>query len=80
MNFEPTQNRLAFVLPTSFLKAELTFSTSNGPEAVRVPIQPGPQARQVVSTERLAKGTWLAQLIWSVGRQEYQDEKLIVVS
>ena len=80
MTFEPTQKQLAFVLPASILKADLTFTRRSGTaEDVYVPIQPGSKPRQVVSTAQLAKGTWLAQLNWSVGRLHYYHEKVIVV-
>lgn len=79
MTFEPTARLLAFVLPMSFKKGDMTFIASRTGEDVRMPIVAGSRPRQVVSTAHLAKGVWRARLHWSDGRQQYQEEKEIIV-
>ncbi|GAB4048897.1 hypothetical protein [Spirosoma litoris] len=79
MTFEPTAHVLAFVLPTSFKKGDLTFFSPKTGEDVRVPIAPGNRPRQVISTSQLSKGLWRALLHWSDGQKQYQDEKEILV-
>ncbi|GAB3494473.1 hypothetical protein GCM10027341_10680 [Spirosoma knui] len=80
MMFEPATQSVAFVLPSTFLKAELTFTrTPDSLDDIRVPITPGQASRYVVSTARLSKGRWRARLNWSTGQQQYHDEQDIFV-
>lgn len=80
MTFEPTAHQLAFVLPASFLKADILFRrVTNGTDEIRIPIIPAEKPRYVVSTARLAKGLWRVYLAWSDGRGQYHDEQQIQV-
>ncbi|MBC3787598.1 hypothetical protein [Spirosoma utsteinense] len=79
MTFEPTARLLAFVLPMSFKKGDMTFIATRTGEDVRMPIVASNRPRQVVSTAHLDKGVWRALLHWSDGRQQYQEEKEIIV-
>lgn len=79
MTFEPAAHLLAFVLPMSFKKGEVTFIASRTGEDVRVPIAPGDRPRHVISTAKLPKGVWRAFLRWSDGSIQYHEEKQIVV-
>lgn len=79
MTFEPASRVLAFVLPMSFKKGDVTFIASRSGEDIRVPIVPTNRARQVVSTAQLTKGIWRALLHWSDGQLQYQDEKEIII-
>lgn len=79
MTFEPASQVLAFVLPLSFKKGDVTFVAPRTGEDVRVPIAPTNRARQIVSTASLSKGVWRALLHWSDGHQQYQEEKEIIV-
>ncbi|MPR31857.1 FixH family protein [Salmonirosea aquatica] len=80
MTFEPAKRLLAFVLPSSFQKGDVTFFSATQASDFRVPIKPNGQARQLVPTDQLAKGRWLARLQWSDGRVYYSDEQEILVS
>ncbi|ADB39552.1 hypothetical protein [Spirosoma linguale] len=79
MTFEPTSHLLAFVLPMSFKKGDVTFVAPATGEDVRVPIMASNRPRKVVSTAQLAKGVWRAMLHWTDGQQQYQDEQQIIV-
>ena len=79
MTFEPTTHRLAFVLPFSFKKGDVTFIAAQTGEDIRVPIPPSDRPRHVVSTDCLTKGSWRARLHWSDGQAQYQQETDIVV-
>ena len=79
MTFEPTSRLLAFVLPMSFKKGDITFIAPRTGEDVRVPITPSDRPRHVVSTASLTKGIWKAFLRWSDGYTQYQEEKEIIV-
>ncbi len=79
MTFEPTAHLLAFVLPMSFKKGDITFVASRTGEDVRVPIAPSERPRHVISTDKLATGVWRAFLRWSDGYVQYQEEKEIFV-
>lgn len=79
MTFEPTSHALAFVLPMSFTKGDVTFSSPVTGEAVRVPVEPNNRPRHVISTAQLSKGIWRALLHWSDGQRQYQDEKEIMI-
>lgn len=80
MIFEPAKRRLAFVLPSSFQKGDVTFFPATESSDLRVPIKPNGESRQVIPTDRLSKGHWLARLQWSDGRVYYFDEKEILVT
>jgi len=80
MTFEPAKRLLAFVLPSSFQKGDVTFFPTTEASDFRVAIKPNGQSRHVVPTDRLAKGWWLARLQWSDGRVYYFDEKEILVT
>ena len=79
MTFEPNTHLLAFVLPMSFKKGDITFIAPRTGEDLRVPITPSNRPRHVVSTAALSKGIWKAFLRWSDGYVQYQEEKEIVV-
>lgn len=80
MTFEPASNLLAFVLPLSFRKGDLTFSrSSNNREEIHIPVAPDTKPRHVVSTAQLSRGIWRVRLNWSDGRQQYHDEKEISI-
>ncbi|GAB3949636.1 hypothetical protein GCM10028805_26220 [Spirosoma harenae] len=79
MTFEPTSRLLAFVLPMSFKKGDVTFTASRTGKHLQVPIQPSNRPRNVVSTAELTKGVWRAILRWSDGTFQYQEEKEIIV-
>ncbi|QIP15111.1 hypothetical protein G8759_22040 [Spirosoma aureum] len=80
MTFEPTSQLLAFVLPMSFRKGDLTFSrVSNGEENIKIQVTPTAKPRHIVSTAQLARGIWRVCLQWSDGRLQYLDEKVISV-
>ncbi|MBO0935416.1 FixH family protein [Fibrella sp. HMF5335] len=80
MTFEPAAHRLAFVLPLSFQKGDVTFyPTTQGPD-VRVAIEPDARPRHVISTAQLTKGVWVARLQWSDGQQQYYQEQELIVS
>lgn len=79
MTFEPIAHQLAFVLPLSFQKGDVTFyPTTKGPD-LRVAITPDAKPRHVISTAQLTKGLWVARLHWFDGQQQYfQEQELIV--
>lgn len=78
MTFEPSSQLLAFVLPLSFQKGDLTFYRANNLyDFIRFPVKPTAKPRQVFSTAHLSKGLWRVYLNWSDGRQQYHDEKEI---
>lgn len=80
MTFEPASQLLAFVLPMSFRKGDLTFSPTNSVrDEIHIPVAPDTKPRHVVSTAQLAKGIWRVVLNWSDGRLQYHDEKEISV-
>ncbi len=80
MTYKPSIRQLAFVLPLGFSKAEIIFTRHRqNYENRSFKVIPGQNPRHAVSTEALEKGTWLAQLIWSVGRAQYCQEKLIEI-
>ncbi|MGA0555323.1 hypothetical protein ACO2Q8_01630 [Larkinella sp. VNQ87] len=80
MTFEPTCQQLAFVLPESFMKAELTFQKRSAPESeIHLVVRPNQRARQVVSTRQLSQGLWKVMLNWWDGKSHYWTEKDINV-
>ncbi|WP_080059142.1 FixH family protein [Spirosoma aerolatum] len=80
MTFEPASQILAFVLPMSFLRCNLTFSKRNGiDDDIHIPVQPTSKSRYVVPTDKLAKGLWRVYLEWSDGRRQYHDEQEISI-
>ena len=79
MTFDPTAHRLAFVLPMSVKKGDITFTATRTGEDVRMPIPLTNCPRHVVSTEGLAKGIWRTLLYWSDGSIQYQQEAEIRV-
>ncbi|ARK09821.1 hypothetical protein [Fibrivirga algicola] len=80
MTFEPNAHLLAFVLPMSFRKGDVTFSPTESGEDVQVPIPPTNRPRHVVSTAQLTRGWWKAIVNWSDGYQQYLEEKVIFVA
>lgn len=80
MTFEPVDKLIAFVLPTSFRWADLTFSRlSSARESLRVSVRPDTKSRYVVSTAELDQGVWQVRLNWSDGSRQYHDEKEIQI-
>lgn len=80
MTFEPAAHLLAFVLPLSFQKGDVTFYPTTKGADVRVTVTPDTKARHVISTAQLTKGVWVARLQWSDGQQQYyQEQELFVV-
>lgn len=79
MTFEPADHVLAFVLPTSFKKGNVTFIEALTGQDIRVPITASNRPRRVVSTAQLTRGVWRALLHWSDGQQQYEQEKGISV-
>lgn len=79
MTFGPTAHLLAFVLPLSFRKGELTFIAASTGADVRMPITVSNQPRRVISTAQLTRGIWRALLHWSDGQQQYEQEQEINV-
>lgn len=79
MTYEPAKQQISFVLPDSFSKAELVLVLENPPEYVTIPITVGEKPYRSVSVEQFSRGTWLAQLNWTLGGYRYCDERLIEV-
>lgn len=79
MTFEPIAHLLAFVLPMSFRKGDLTFIANRTGERVSIPITLNNRSRQVVSTAELTKGVWRAVFHWSDGYTYYYEDKEIVI-
>lgn len=80
MNFEPSSRQLSFVLPSTFARAEVVFSSKSGvSEDIHIPINPTPAPRQVLSLAKLKSGRWQIRLNWSEGHQQYFDEKDIII-
>jgi len=80
MTYIPGTQQMAFVLPLYFTNAEVVFTKDAGSfDKISFKIYPNSKPRHVVSTEKLEKGFWLAQLIWSMGRSQYCDERLIEI-
>lgn len=83
MIYVPQNKYIAFVLPESFSKAEVTMScnstTINPQNFIRLNVRPGDSARYVVSTEQLSQGTWKVFLDWSDWQHWYHEEMEIVV-
>lgn len=80
MTYKPTTRQLAFVLPLYFSKAEIVFTRPRELfDSLTFRISPNLGARYEISTETLEKGTWTAQLLWSVGRSQFCQEKLIEI-
>ncbi|WP_221393527.1 hypothetical protein [Dyadobacter sp. NIV53] len=81
MTYKPTTQQMSFVLPLYFTKAEVVFTKGSGSlENISFQILEKTEPRHVVSTEKLEKGFWLAQLVWSMGRSQYCTEKLIEIA
>lgn len=74
MTYQAEQEKVTFVLPLYFAKAEVTFTRQSSDDGLTVPIIPANGPRVSISTRRFAKGFWLAQLTWSVGRQRFCSE------
>ena len=79
MTFEPAAHLLAFVLPISFRKGDVTFVAIRTSERVSIPITANSRSRHVVSTAQLTKGVWRVGLHWSDGYTQYQEDKEIVI-
>jgi hypothetical protein len=81
MTYKPSTQQLAFVLPLYFTNAEVVFTRDSGNlENIIFQIPSDSQPRHVVSTGKLGKGFWLAQLIWSMGRSRFCEEKMIEIN
>ena len=81
MTYKPITKQMSFVLPLYFTKAEVVFTKGNGsPENISFKIHQNAEPRHVISTEKLEKGFWLAQLVWTMGRSHYCTEKLIEIA
>lgn len=81
MTYKPNTQQVSFVLPLYFTKAEVVFTKGSGSlENISFQIHQNAEPRHVVSTEKLGKGFWLAQLVWSMGRSHYCTEKLIEIA
>lgn len=79
MTFEPIIHQLAFVLPQSCRKGDVTFCSVPDGQSIRYGIGPIDQPRHVVSTAQLTCGRWRARLQWSDGHHQYYEEKEIFV-
>ncbi len=80
MMYEPAKQQISFVLPDSCSKAELILVQENTlSEYVTIPIAAGEKPYRSVSVERFSRGTWLAQLNWTLGGHHYCDERMIIV-
>ncbi|GAA4406872.1 hypothetical protein GCM10023187_26850 [Nibrella viscosa] len=80
MVYQPEQQQVAFVLPDTMRKGEITFyRPSDRRQDFRVPIRPTRTSRQVVSTAFLQKGRWRVQLNWTDGRSEYYAEQEVYI-
>ncbi|MFC5412464.1 hypothetical protein ACFPMF_24280 [Larkinella bovis] len=81
MTFEPIHQQLAFVLPESFRKAEVTFQKKDHhDEEIHLVVQPNRRPRQVISTHQLSRGIWHVILNWWDGKSHYWSEKDILIS
>jgi hypothetical protein len=74
MVYQAEQEKVTFVLPLYFMKAEVTFTRKSADDWLTIPVAPGNGACFSISTRRFAKGFWLAQLVWSVGRDRFCSE------
>jgi len=74
MTYQSENQKITFVLPLYFAKAEITFTRQTGNENITIPVTAGEGPRVSVSTRKFEKGFWLAQLNWSVGRSRYCSE------
>jgi len=74
MTYQAEQEKVTFVLPLYFIKAEVTFTRQSTDEGLSLPLAPGNGPRVSISTHQFAKGFWLAQLTWSVGRERFCSE------
>lgn len=80
MNYLPKHQKIAFVLPVNFWKAEVVFQKLNTSfSRVTIPIKKSAQALLTVSTEGLSKGRWQVCLNWKVGNLNYFNERIIEV-
>lgn len=83
MIYEPRNKHIAFVLPESFSKAEVTMSCNtelfDPKNFIRLNVKPGDSSRYLVSTEKLSKGIWKVFLDWSDWEHWYHEEMEIVV-
>ncbi|WP_128543235.1 hypothetical protein [Larkinella soli] len=80
MNFEPTRNQLAVVLPATCRKAEVTFQKRfDAGDEVRLTLAPCRLSRQVIPTGQLSTGLWHVILNWWDGKSHYWREQDIMV-
>jgi len=81
MTYKPNIRQLVFVLPQYCSKAEIIFTKSRENIAHSImKVNPNSEPRYHISTEKLEKGIWIAQLLWSVGQSHYCAEKLIEIA
>jgi hypothetical protein len=81
MTYKPNSQKVTFVLPIYFTKAEMVFSkSSRNREDISIKISPSNKPFHAISTEILDKGQWLAQLIWSQGKSRFCSEQVIDIT
>ena len=81
MTYKPNTQQISFVLPLFFTKAEVVFTKRKGSlDNISFQVYPTSEPRHAVSTAKLDKGFWLAQINWSMGRDRYSTETLIEIA
>lgn len=76
MTYQPDQQQVIFVLPTSLQKGTITFyRPADRQQDFHVTIPAQHPTRQVISTQSLAKGNWRVQFSWSDGQRDYYKEE-----
>jgi len=80
MTYEPSRQQVAFVLPQSLRKGEITFyRPADRQQDFRLTIPADHGNRQLVSTARLAKGYWKVQFAWNDGTREFFSEQELFI-
>lgn len=78
MTYQADQQQIIVVLPSALQKGEINFyRPSDRQQDFRLTIPAEHPVRQVIPTEKLAKGNWRVQFTWSDGQREYYKEEQI---
>ncbi len=75
--YEPGRKQILVSLPGPVSRGEITlYRPSDRRQDVRIPVR---DARQIVSTARLAGGYWKIQVVWSDGQVDYFSEEELFI-
>jgi hypothetical protein len=78
MTYQADQQQIVFVLPNALQKGEIKFyRPSDRQQDFQLTITAKHPVRQIIPTEKLAKGNWRVQFTWSDGQRDYYKEEQI---